>query len=363
MAGAILRGMLAAGVSPDEVVLDQCYLNFASVLDSNWSLRLGRQDFMLGNGMVMLENSPADEARTVYFDGLAATYQTEVDTLKLFAFYSDYKDTSCFINDQNRALRWGDTLTVGFDETRQLKEDLGIEVYYLHIDVDDDAPGRFPIGINTPVDSNAEMDVVGARIFGSPHDQMDYSLEYAQQFGTFDQNGQNAGGLPNDSGDFSGRMVDARMNLRAADGTALSPVLMLQYTYLSGDDMAAAGGTENEYEGWRGIFSAYPIWREELLPLSILGAWSNMNQYRTACEFTLAENVKLTGAWAVLVADAGENGTGGGDNMGHLVTGFLDIGVQENLSVALEGSVFYPGNYYEDGQVCEWLRVGALYTF
>ena len=349
---------------PDEVVLDNLYLDITQFMGTNWHLRLGRQDLMLGNGMVVLEGTPYDQGRTIYFDGITATCDTEDETLRLFAFYNRYKDTFVFINDQNRRLRRGDTLVLGSYWTRRFKESLNTDLYYIYTDIDDDREASTEweaVEYGHGFDENATLQVVGARLFGALDAQTEYSIEAAKQFGEM-----------SDSADFTGELVDARLNWKAADGTTWSPVVGFQYTYMSGDDTNSA----DEYEGWHPMFAEYPIWREELLPIKFNGHWTNLHQFRGQVVMHLRETEKwpmtLTTAYAYLRTDdadtpqnvaPGLNAGGNGDEIGQLVSAFLDIGVSRNLSVSFEAAEFFPGDYYDDGQTAEWLRCQAVYTF
>jgi hypothetical protein len=331
---------------PDEVILDRAFLDFQDVMDSDWSLRLGRQDVVLGNGLVVLEGTPYDQGRTIYFDGAVATYKTEEHTLRLMALYNNYKDTFTLINDQNRRLRRADTFVTGAYYTRPLNECHSVDLYYLYANLDDDRDTTAERG--HPANENWELHIVGGRVFGELSPQVAYSVEAAQQMGEY-----------MDAADLNGRMVDARLTLKAADGTAMDPVLGLELTYMSGDDLNSA----DEVEGWHPAFAEYPIWREELLPIMTNGNWTNLNQLRSELKLALSERVSFTGAGAALVADYGENNTGGGDNIGYLLSAFLDVKVTDELKVALEAAEFRPGNNFADGHSCEWLRFQAVYTF
>ncbi len=335
---------------PDEVYIDNLYLDLKDVADTDWSLRLGRQDVILGNGVVLLEGTPFDQGRSIYFDGAVASYDTECDKVKLLALYNDDYDPYVFINDQNRVLRRGNQWIVGVDWTHTFDESLNSELYALYVDIDDDLRE----GVNTVSANNAELYVVGLRVFGNPSEQMSYSIEAAQQYG------ESAG-----AADFTGEMIDARVTLKASEGTKFSPALSFEYTYMSGDD----ANTADEAEGWHPVMAEYPMFREELIPLLRSGArtWTNLNQYMTTLVLKIrdAESypVTLTGRWAAMTADYGEAGTGGGDNIGHLFSGFMDIGVRKNVTLSLEAATFSPGNFYADGHSSEWLRCQTVITF
>jgi hypothetical protein len=320
---------------PDEAILDLANVQFPNIADSDWTVTIGRQEFALGNGMVLLEGTPLDQGRTVYFDGITAVWTgTEKDILKLFAFYNKYKDQFCFINDQDRPLRRGDIFVAGADWTHTFDTWLKTEAYYFGADVDDDTS-------DTPGDNDAEIHTAGARVFGSPHKQVDYSLEVAQEFGERDPEGCS-------DVDLTGMMVDARLTLKAPEGTRFSPSVLLEYTYFSGDDPDSA----DEFEGWDPLLDSYPIYREELLPVMLRSNWTNLHQYRIQGNLAVNKCWSVSAAYAYLRADEGDlacnAGGGSGDTFGHLVSAFVDYKPLPWLSFALEVAEFFPGNYWAD---------------
>ncbi len=344
---------------PDEVIFDKLNLNFQNVMDSNWSIKIGRQDIMFGNGMVWLEGTPFDQGRTIYFDGIRATYANEKDTVDLVAVRNGYKDNFLVINDRERPLRLGDLWAAGIYWTHHQSQKFNTDLYYFYVNFD---------GTDVPVQraqnsyyDDTQLHVVGARVFGSPTDQVSYSLEAARQFGCIGSYSAQ---------DATGSMVDARLSLKAAEGTRGNPVLSFEYTYWSGDDPSS----NSEFEGWHPVFSEYPIWREELLPILINGNWTNLHQFRTQVGFDLSKKVHFTGAWAVLRTDYGDDtttwtaapahtGSNGDGGFGHLLSAFIDYKATDALAVALEASAFRPSNYWDDGHNSTWIRLQFVYTF
>lgn len=347
---------------PDEVYIDNLYIDVSKIGGTGWGLRLGRQDFRLGNGMVVLEGTPYDQGRSIYMDGVVLSHTSECDEIKFLAMYMDYKDRFLpIINDQNRRLRRGRTTLAGVDWIHKFNKYVNTEAYYLFMDIDDDredAGERESIEVNHPwpgapsafADENAEINVAGLRLFGSPHALVDYSLEAAQQWGRFQ------GCM-----DMTGRMVDARLTLKTTECTPLQPTLMLEYLYMSGDDQSSG----DEFEGWHPFLAEYPIWREELTVVGGVfnGNWTNLNRARAAVEFKLLKNVKLTTAYDYLFADYGESGLGNGDSYGHLVSVFLDYTPFPWLAFSVEAAELFPGNYWQDGHNSEWVRLQTTLTF
>lgn len=342
---------------PDEWYFDNLYLDVKNVFDSNWSFRLGRQDFLgpnaiaFGNGMVLGDGTPYDQGRSIYFDGLVAQYETESDSLKLVALFNSFKDRLPVINDRNRRLRSGDTAIVGPYWTHRFAKPFNTDLYALYVDVDDnDAAVRDRVEKNHPMDENAIYALLGARVFGDLAEPVGYSAEWAHQIGQ--AHGED---------EMSGDLIDARLMLRAPADTPLKPKLTFQYTSWSGEDP-----NSDEVEGWNWSMGDYPIFREELWP-ALFNTWTNVSQYRVQADVAFSPKWKLSGAYAMLYADHGEcvtsPGSGQGDRYGDILSAWLTWNPHPRLGFTLEGAEFYPGDHWADGHSGEWLRFQTTVTF
>lgn len=343
---------------PDEIIADQVALTTTVPGIDGLSVTIGRQDFILGNGMVMLEGTPYDQGRTIYFDGISALYKTECDALKLFAFFNEAQDEFVVAGNEDRNLRRGDIFTTGLDWTHAFNKSLNSEVYYIyaHIHDTDVTAGERNFAKN----GNGEIHTVGARLFGSPTEHMDYSVEVARQISEY-QASPNPAVSSSGSVDGEGWMVDARLTLKD-NQKCLKPSVMFEYTYFSGDDPDTT-----DYEGWDGIFAEYPIWREELLPILNNGNWTNLHQYRVEAKVQLHPKVTLTGTAAYLRADESDSsmGTAGGDgdHFGDLYSAFLDYKVNDYITISLEAAFFEAGDYWDTSADSNWLRIQTVFSF
>ena len=361
--GVVANGPGPGWTFPDELIVDNLFLDLANVADSDWSLRLGRQDIMFGNGMVLLEGTPLDGGRTIYFDGIVAKYASEADSLALFLVHNKYKDGAVLAGDENRALHFGDTTAAGAYWTHNFDQALNTDLYYIYADLDDDHEVIGPSASKWR-DFNREVHYLGARVFGSPHDQVDYSVEVCKQYGRAPEIETSSGGGSTSTmwegfgADLSGLMVDARLTLKAPAETAMDPKLMLQYTFLSGDDP----DSQTENEGWQPVFSAWPKWRDELFAYGVFPAlqWTNLSQFRTAIALAITEDITFSTAWAYVNSDEPSDA---GRQYGNLFTAFLDYKITDAWVVKLEASEFRPGNWFMDGTSCEWLRLETVYRF
>jgi hypothetical protein len=335
----------------DEVYIDNLYLDWHKIADSNWSLRLGRQDFVLGNGLIVLEGTPYDAGRSIYFDGVVAKWAKEDRSLTLFSFYNDYKDRLLpIINDQDRPLRAGNQWVLGANWTQALTSSANLDLYTVHVEMDDDtfqAPAS-----KGNADDNLTLDTVGLRLFGNLSGQTSYSLEMARQFGEL-----------SDTADFTGMIVDARLAYQLPETVCFQPKLSCRYTFMSGNDDKST----DEYEGYYPILAGYPMFEEEVTLFTfkdftgVPGSYSNLNRLETRAALRLNARTSLAVAWALLVAERGE--TGSGDTYGQSLYANLKVKVTDALSLGLQACGFFAGDYYADGQDGEWVRFQADYAF
>jgi len=339
---------------PDEVIVDQLLIEFKEIAGSDFTLTLGRQDLMLGSGMIILEGTPFDQGRTLYQDGAVLRYNGEADTVTTFVMYNQWKDRTVFINDQNRRLRVGDTLTAGIYWTHSVSELLKFDLYYVFNDVDDDdLTNRIA---SHPFDNNLSLHTVGTRIFGKAfEEQFDYSLEMARQGGV--NSLQHA--------DIEAYMLDGRVRVHAPKGMFLSPSLGFEYYYASGDNPDTS-----KHEGWNTLLAEYPRYGEELLPIMLNGVWSNMHFLRTDVGLVFSRDFKGNFAVGNLYADDTDRDglypvarTGGGSYMGTLLALMLDYRYNEYLSFSAKMAKFSPGSYFADGKEGYWCQLQVMAEF
>lgn len=351
---------------PDEIIIEQLVLTLTDPVGiDGLTLKLGRQDFILGNGMVMLEGTPYDQGRGIYFDGISAKYKTQCDVFTVFAFYDEYKDPYVVANDRERTLRRGDIFTTGIDWIHTFSDVVKTDLYYIYAKVHDNDTSALGAR-HFESNSNARLHIIGARVFGSPNEWLDYSLEAAHQFGKYEENPNiDSPGFPGSEGkaDAKGWFVDARLTAKFAD-TMFSPKVMFQYSYFSGDDASTTG----KYEGWDPLFAEYPMYREELLPIMLNGSWTNLHIYRLEGKLKLHERVNFTCAAAYMLADESSNGRpgfggGNGSHFGNLYSAFLDITLHERVKTSFEAAFFDPGSYWAGNNHSEWLRWQTVFTF
>ena len=341
---------------PDEVILDLAEIEFRRLAGiEGLSLNVGRLNFGFGNGLIFSEGTPHDQARTSYYDGARLRYKDDVDDLSILVLYNTWKDRATVLNDRNRRLRAGDIFTAGVYWTRKQSAAFNFDLYYFFDDIDDDKPNQAER--RYPADMNRSLHTAGARIFGSPEslDFLEYSVEGALQLGN------NADNRPHQA-----NMLDARLLFHLPDAVPCNSSIGLAYTHFSGDRTSTRKG-----EGWIPVWSACPIWAENLIPLAWNSFWSNLNMYQLDlnCKPTEALSFKLRTAacYAAHASGAAAIGsgpcTGGGNFYGLLTSLFADYKFNDHLSFSAEFSHMSMGDYYRDGHDPNWLQLQILWTF
>ena len=87
---------------PDEIIVDNLYLDLYNLFNDRVDLRIGRQDFLgpdgYGAGRVLLDGTQGDGSRTAFMDAIKATVKfDEKNALDLLALY----------NSSDNELSWG----------------------------------------------------------------------------------------------------------------------------------------------------------------------------------------------------------------------------------------------------------------
>ena len=338
---------------PDETILDLANLEWRNIGGvDGLSATLGRQGFTFGNGMIFSEGTPQDQARTSYWDGLRLRYKDDTDDANLLVLYNTWKDRWPRINDRNRRLLSGDIFTAGAYWTHQVNDAFKFDLYYVFDDIDDDYPETREACY--PTDMNYSLHTTGGRLFGKPLSWLEYSLEGALQFG------RNPEGRAN-----QGKMADARLRFLLPEEWMKSSI-GLAFTHFSGDH-----GSTGKNEGWVPLWSACPLWGENLLPVMLNSYWSNLNFYQLDYTIKPIEKVQVKWRTAAVyavhedgaVGGAFQGATGGGNYIGWLNSFFAGYTVNEHLSFWAEYTCLKTGNYYRKGRDPHWIQLQVMYNF
>jgi hypothetical protein len=353
----------------DEAIFDHMNIQFRNAFDMPLTLTVGRQDIILGTGWLVLDGTPADGSRTIFFDAVRGTYSLS-DTSKLDLIYiQQYDDEEQYIKPFNHhAVQNRRHLTQKGDERGFIlyltnKTDSGQqqEVYYMYKDEEpSDWAARY-----SPGGQDAEIHTFGGRLAGPLDDNWSYSAELAKQCG--DRNSDRLDAL------------GANTKLTYAFNDDQSRKVYCGYEYLSGDDPSSS--EDEQFDTLWGDWPQYQrggdlqsyLWTFE----GALGQVTNLHRFGVGHSFKPADQWTLTTDYNLLWADEntfanGSNGPAGALNFsnsgkfrGHMLTGLLTFQCCKNFRTQFLVDYFIPGGYYDDPSTDDamFARVNMEWTF
>lgn len=344
---------------PDEWVFDNLYIDIRKLANEQLDLRIGRQEMIYGTGKVILEGTPKDGSRTIYFNAAKATWRFSKDTsLDIFGIYMPPEDTLA-INDVDRELTG---YTSGYNKMDEsggglyLKDNssqsLPFELYAIYKNESDYESGS---GDAVVEHSSLDLNTFGTRLMPKFTDRLSGNLELAYQIG---ERGDQ---------DVSGYMGDAFLTYKLPFAESMTPAVDAGVYYLSGDDP----DTESD-EGWNPLWARYPQYSElYVYAWDAEGAarWNNLAMPRLMLTAQLCKWMKACAGVAYLYANE-KNGPGGGSDrglLGQLKSEFtLKEGMfskKDKLTGHVQVDWLEPGNYYNVEDTAVFARWQINYEF
>lgn len=331
---------------PDEVLLDGLYLDLVKLLaDESLSFRLGRQDLFyapgrpFGTGRLILEGTPKDGSRTIYFDAARATWTHGAGTIDLIGI-NNKSDSELVINDQDRDITGYTSGDNKMDEsggvlygTLKASEQVWLESYYIYKHESDWVNGVAPM-------PSLDVHTVGGRAAMKYNDVLSSNLEIAGQQG--DREGQ----------DTSGYMLDALLKAEFMKTSELKPWSSVGVTWYSGDDP----GTQDD-ESWNPLWGRYPqVGSADLLAYSYdadgAAKWNNLTFAYASVGCVPHKDGKASAMVGQVMAPE-SNGPGGGHQRGLYAGAYYETVLfrpkltdKDVVKGHLVFEVLEPGDYY-----------------
>lgn len=315
----------------DEVVVDNLNVVVRDIFDLPLTVTAGRQDIKLGNGWLVLDGTPLDGSRTIYFDALRLTARAESIQTTFDAIYLDQDyDGNRWIGPWNQTgqnVIEQDERGFIFNVANRSIERTLIEGHYIY--KHDDA--RLVTG------NNSDLHTLGARVTHEFDDHWDIRSEGAFQWGRKNGNSLRA---------FA---VNNRLTYKLLDD--INNQFHVDYEYLSGDDPGTG-----RVEAFDPLWGRWPQWSELYIYTIVLDTGrvaeiTNLHRLGVGWSANPAKNITLRAGYNLLFADentnrAGANFSSGGAFRGQLVSGWLTYKFSDHVSGHLVGEYFHPGNYY-----------------
>lgn len=305
------------------------------------TLTVGRQDIILGDGWLVLEGTPLDGSRTIFFDAVRLTLEmkeakTALDLIGIYQFSDPdswlpplwSKSMPLIEQDERGAIAWLTNKSI--DRT-----ELNGYFIYKHDNVElanGDEGEIYTVGGRGVHEFNANL--LG-RIEGAY--QWGYR-ENAALFGTADNEDVSAWGL------------NSRLTYRLNDDWKNQ--FWIGYEVLSGDDPDSS-----TIEQFDPLWGRWPQWSELLVYTDAnenrIAETTNLHRINVGWSANPTKQMELQANYHALFAydnsEAGRAGFSTGDDFrGHLFTALLRYKFNRYLSGHLLGEYFIPGNYYQE---------------
>jgi Alginate export len=272
---------------PDQLFVDNIYLDFKNLLYDRVDLRIGRQDLKYGAGRVIADGTPSDGSRSEYFDAIKLTIRvTDKTSGDFFAMYTKPVDNFLTIGDadgQNYNItsydgavgpgkdddltEWG----IGTYWTIKEVKECPLDLYALYKDESD----WHKKGKQADTIPGRQYVTVGARLTPQFTDNISGELEGAYQFGRTSHN--NAKDIGSQA--INAYMLYGGLSYKTKE-TLLKPYVTLATLYLSGDDKGSkynSTSSDDSVTGWSAPHARTTLIGE--LPVKMYGSsyrWSNL---------------------------------------------------------------------------------------
>ncbi len=363
-----------------ELVVDNLNVKFKNITmgDTTSTLTLGRQDIIFGDGWLVLEGTPLDGSRTIFFDAARLNINMkEAKTAVDLVFIEQAAETNEIISpiwSDDLGLREQDERGAILYITNKSIERTSIEPYFMYKHSEAEQYERFGINpatgrfdkLETINGDNADLYTVGARVTHDFNKNWKGLVEGAYQFGNRD-NPSLFGGT--NEGDVNAWGM--RSNLTYMFNDDWKNQISLCYEYLSGDDP----GTQ-DVEQFDSLWARWPQWSELIVyhyaTDTRIAEVTNLHRVAVGWQADPIKNITLMANYHALFADqntrAGQGGPGfdGNDNFrGHLFTAEMRYKINRFWSGHFRAEHFIPGEYYSTPRddSAWFLRAEVVFTF
>jgi hypothetical protein len=312
----------------DEVIVDNAYADWNRPAGLPFSLRLGRQDVVVGKGFVLLEGGPLDGSRSIYQNGVRVRAPLRSATFEVIGAVNPSQDEYLpLINDRHRQLIENDQLVWGFFMTEAAPPKGVRESYYVYLEESAPETG----------DLHTHFSTLGLRVSGETETGFIHSEELAMQWGRC--NGQ------------SHRAYGGYILLERPIRLPLSPSVKAGYVHLSGDNPITTRD-----EGWHPVLGRWPQWSELLIYTVAseggVAYWTNLGMFRAGLSFSPRTAVTTSLSGSLLFAHYAGPGRnrliGGGRVRGQLVQAETTVQFNPHLSGHALVEYFNPGDFYRE---------------
>ncbi len=349
---------------PNEVVLDNFYLDANDLFDGWLDLRAGRQDLVYGSGRVLLDGTPGDGSRTISMDAIKASINFDEEKKNVL-------DVLAIYNQSENEFTMG-----GLDSARQLNimrggeknmDEYGGGLYFKSKELEE-----MPFDLYWIYKRQTKADLGATKVAGREFHTFGlrlmpkFSETISGEFEGAAQNGEIDGGAS-----CHGYMAYGAVKYTPDVEWKMRPFFKTGMYYLSGDTDRSGGDS-----GWNPVWSRWPQ-ASELYVLDFkngVGYWTNLLYPHIETGFDISKMHKLLASAGPMYADRRDGiGGGSGDLYGWLGTICYDFPIMTsifgredkrgNLTGRLQAEVLDPGDYYTTDSVAYFFRWEIIASF
>lgn len=348
-----------------EAIFDKMNVKWSNVMGMPLTLKFGRQDIVLGNGWLVLDGTPLDGSRTIFFDAVRATWDMKDAKTKVDLIYiNQHADSDRWIKpfcDKDFHNIEQDEQGVILYVTNKSLENTEISSYFIYKhdeQVIGERPGDVRAGHLAPwqAGTNADIYTFGARVAGTLGENWNYRAEFANQFGN--KNGDTLCAL--------GLNTLLEYHLR----DKLKNSFRAGYEFLSGNDPDT--GKNEQFDP---LWGRWPQFSDMLAYTVALenrpGETTNLHRIGLGWTCHPMEKLQLKTDYHLLFADEKSSYQGRPyfDNdscfRGQLLTSKLMYKFNQYISGHLVGEFFCPGDFYSDtnNEFAAFFRYELVFTW
>ena len=323
----------------DEVLFDILNVKFKNVADLPLTVTGGRMEIIKGDGWLVLDGTPLDGSRTLYFNAVQAIWEEEKikTTFEVDYIHNDDEGNLFFApwNDTHQPVIEQDESGVIFYVTNKSIDKTIIEGYYIY---KHDEP-------HMATGADGQTHTVGTRLKSQLNNNLEGRTEFAYQWGEQ--------AFPANMHSHRAFATNNRVTYFFRD--KMSSQVKAEYEFLSGDDPDTATN-----EGFDPLWGRWPQWSELYVYTMALergrpGEMSNLHRLGFGYETNPCKVLNFHVNYHLLFADENSQKysnparfSGAGAFRGQLLESKLTAKLSEHVSSHLVAEYFVPGNFYNE---------------
>jgi hypothetical protein len=328
----------------DEVIFETANINIRKLFAKGLSLKVGRQDIIRGEGLVLLEGDPGDGSRSTYFNAAVLAYAFRKSTLEAMGILNPHADRMLpRFNDQHKALNDGDEQALGLYYTDKNVKDLSVEAYYFHKKEVNSRLAHTSVAYQP----DRRFETMGGRAVRGFGKLWTATGEGAAQWG------EQRPGTPI-------RAWAAYGYVKRAITAPWKPYVTGGFWALSGDDPAR----KDRISGWDPLFSRWPKWGDLELYSGVpeKGVGYATNQKRLQLETGITPSKRLSAKFIYYRVTAfhpfagSANVFGKGEMRGNNIQARMDFVVNQYMKGHVDYETLLPGDFYAHNGRSYFLR-------